>query len=55
MVTVSVDGKDHPVTPQPEGTFLLSTKDLSSDGERQLDIIVGRVAAGRRLAGRLGP
>jgi hypothetical protein len=39
-VTVTVDGKEHAVTPQPEGTFLLSTKDLPGDGERQLDIVV---------------
>ena len=52
-VTVSVDGKEHPVTPQPEGTFLLSTKDLAGDGERQLDIVVAHDGIREILTGKL--
>ena len=52
-VTVSVDGKEHPVTPQPEGTFLLSTKDLSADGERQLDIVVAHDGIREILTGKV--
>jgi len=52
-VTVSVDGKERPVTPQPEGTFLLSTKDLSGDGERQLDIVVAHDGIREILTGKV--
>ena len=52
-VTVSVDGKEHPVTPQPEGTFLLATKDLSGDGERQLDIVVAHDGIREILTGKV--
>jgi hypothetical protein len=52
-VTVSIDGKQHPVTPQPEGTFLLSTKDLSGDGERQLDIVVAHDGIREILTGKI--
>ena len=52
-VTVSVDGKEHPVTPQPEGTFLLSTKDLPGDGERQLDIVVAHDGIREILTGKI--
>lgn len=52
-VTVSVDGKDHPVTPQPEGTFLLATKDLAGDGERQLDIVVAHDGIREVLTGKI--
>lgn len=52
-VTVSVDGKQHPVVPQPEGTFLLSTKDLTGDGERQLDIVVAHDGIREVLTGNI--
>jgi hypothetical protein len=52
-VTVSVDGKEHPVTPQPEGTFLLATKDLSGDGEHQLDITVAHDGIREILTGKI--
>lgn len=52
-VTVSVDGKEHPVTPQPEGTFLLATKDLPGDGERQLDIVVAHDGIREILTGKI--
>ena len=52
-VTVSVDGKDHRVTPQPEGTFLLATKDLAGDGERQLDIVVAHDGIREILTGKI--
>src|ERR1700748_2594286 len=39
-VTVSVDGRSQPVTPAPEGTFLMSTKELTGEGERQIEIVV---------------
>lgn len=52
-VTVSVDGKEHPVTPLPEGTFLLSTKDLPGDGERQLDIVVAHDGIREILTGKV--
>jgi hypothetical protein len=52
-VTVSVDGKEHPVTPQPEGTFLLSTKDLPVEGERQLDIVVAHDGIREILSGKV--
>jgi len=52
-VTVSVDGKEQPVTPQPEGTFLLDTKDLHGDGERQLNIIVAHDGIREILTGKV--
>lgn len=52
-VTVSVDGKSQPVTPEPEGTFALSTKDLPGDGERQLDIIVAHDGIREILSGKV--
>jgi hypothetical protein len=52
-VTVEVDGKSEPVTPQPDGTFLLSTKDLRGDGERQLDIVVAHDGIREILSGKL--
>jgi len=52
-VTVSVDGKEQPVTPQPEGTFLLDTKDLRGDGERQLNIIVAHDGIREILTGKI--
>jgi hypothetical protein len=52
-VTVSVDGKDQTVTPQADGTFLLSTKDLRSDGARQLDIVVAHDGIREILTGKL--
>jgi len=52
-VTVSVDGKNQPVTPASDGTFALSTKDLSGDGERQLDIIVGHDGIREILTGKV--
>jgi hypothetical protein len=52
-VTVSVDGKEHPVTPQPEGTFLLATKDVSGAGEHQLDIVVAHDGIREILSGKV--
>lgn len=52
-VTVSVDGKDQTLTPAPEGTFLLATKDLSGDGERQLDITVAHDGIREILSGKV--
>jgi len=52
-VTVSVDGKSQPVTPAPEGTFLLSTKDLAGDGERQFDIVVAHDGIREILTGKV--
>jgi hypothetical protein len=53
-VTVSVDGKSQPVTAEPEGTFLLSTKDLgSAGGERQFDITVAHDGIREILTGKV--
>ena len=52
-VTVSVDGKSQPVTPAPEGTFLLSTKGLGGDGERQFDIVVAHDGIREILTGKV--
>ena len=52
-VTVSVDGKSQPVTAEPEGTFLLSTKDLGGDGERELDIVVAHDGIREILSGKV--
>jgi hypothetical protein len=52
-VTVSVDGKEHPVVPQPEGTFLLSTKGLPGDGAHQLDIVVAHDGIREVLTGKI--
>ncbi len=52
-VTVSVDGKSQPVTAEPEGTFLLATKDLEGDGERQLDITVAHDGIREILTGKV--
>jgi hypothetical protein len=52
-VTVSVDGKSQSVTAEPEGTFLLSTKDLAGDGERQLEIVVAHDGIREILSGKV--
>lgn len=52
-VTVSVDGKKQPVTAEPEGTFLLSTKELGGDGEQQLDITVAHDGIREILTGKV--
>jgi hypothetical protein len=52
-VTVSVDGKNQPVTAEPEGTFVLPTKDLGGDGERQLDIVVAHDGIREILTGKV--
>ena len=52
-VTVSVDGKSQPVTAAPEGTFLLSTKNLAGDGERQFDIVVAHDGIREILTGKV--
>ena len=52
-VTVSVDGKNQPVTAAPEGTFVLPTKDLAGDGERQLDIVVAHDGIREILTGKV--
>ena len=52
-VTVSLDGKSQPVTAEPEGTFVLATKDLNGDGERQLDIVVAHDGIREILSGKV--
>jgi hypothetical protein len=52
-VTVSVDGKNQPVTAEPEGTFVLPTKDLAGDGERELDIVVAHDGIREILSGKV--
>jgi hypothetical protein len=52
-VTVSVDGKNQPVTAQPEGTFVLPTKNLAGDGERELDIVVAHDGIREILSGKV--
>lgn len=52
-VTVSVDGRSEPVTAETEGTFVLSTKDLTGDGERQLDIVVAHDGIREILSGKV--
>jgi hypothetical protein len=52
-VTVSVDGKSQPVTAEPEGTFVLSTKDLAGDGERTFDIVVAHDGIREILTGKV--
>ena len=52
-VTVSVDGKSQPLTAAPEGTFLLSTKNLAGDGERQFDIVVAHDGIREILTGKV--
>jgi hypothetical protein len=52
-VTVSVDGKSQPVVAEPEGTFQLSTKDLGTDGVRQLDITVAHDGIREILTGKV--
>ena len=52
-VTVSVDGKNQPVTAAPEGTFILPTKDLPGDGERELEIVVAHDGIREILSGKV--
>jgi hypothetical protein len=52
-VIVTVDGKNQSVTPEPEGTFALSTKDWAGDGERQLDITVAHDGIREILTGKI--
>jgi len=51
-VTVTVDGKNQPLTVEPEGTFLMATKDLG-EGERQLDITVAHDGIREILTGKV--
>jgi hypothetical protein len=51
-VTVSVDGKNQPLTAEPEGTFLLSTKDLG-EGVQQFDITVAHDGIREILTGKV--
>jgi len=52
-VTVTVDGKNQPLTVEPEvGNFLLPTKDLG-EGERQLDITVAHDGIREILTGKV--
>jgi hypothetical protein len=52
-VTVTIDGKNQPLTVQPEvGNFLLPTKDLG-EGERQLDITVAHDGIREILTGKV--
>jgi hypothetical protein len=52
-VTVTVDGKNQPLTVEPElGNFLLPTKNLG-EGERQLDITVAHDGIREILTGKV--
>jgi hypothetical protein len=52
-VTVTVDGKNQPLTVEPQvGDFLLPTKDLG-EGERQLDITVAHDGIREILTGKV--
>jgi hypothetical protein len=52
-VTVTIDGKNQPLTVEPEvGNFLLPTKDLG-EGERQLDITVAHDGIRELLTGKV--
>jgi hypothetical protein len=52
-VTVTIDGKNQPLTVEPEvGNFLLPTKDLG-EGERQLDITVAHDGIREILSGKV--
>jgi hypothetical protein len=52
-VTVTVDGKNQPLTVEPEtGNFLLPTKDIG-EGERQLDITVAHDGIREILTGKV--
>ena len=52
-VTVTIDGKNQPLTVEPEvGSFLLPTKDLG-EGERQLDITVAHDGIREILTGKV--
>jgi hypothetical protein len=51
-VTVAVDGKNQPLTVEPEGTFLLSTKDLG-EGVQQFDITVAHDGIREILTGKV--
>ena len=52
-VTVTVDGKNQPLTVEPEvGSFLLPTKDIG-EGERQLDITVAHDGIREILSGKV--
>jgi hypothetical protein len=53
-VTVSVDGKNAPVAAEPEGTFLLATKDLGDgDAPREFDITVAHDGIREILTGKV--
>ena len=52
-VTVSVDGKNEPVTPQADGTYVVSGKNLRGSSERTLDIIVGHDGIREILTGKV--
>lgn len=51
-VKVAVDGKEQLITPQPEGTFLLSTQNLT-EGERRIDVTVGHDGIRETLTGTI--
>jgi len=52
-VTVTIDGKNQPLTVEPEvGNFLLPTKELG-EGERQLDITVAHDGIREILTGKV--
>lgn len=52
-VTLTVDGKNEPLTVEPEvGNFLLPTKDIG-EGERQLDITVAHDGIREILTGKV--
>jgi hypothetical protein len=52
-VTLSVDGKNVPLAPQADGTYVASAKDLRGNGERVLDIVVGHDGIREILTGKL--
>ncbi|HVW68423.1 MAG TPA: hypothetical protein VHB68_05575 [Steroidobacteraceae bacterium] len=51
-VKVTVDGKEQLITPQPQGTFLLATRNLS-EGERRIDVTVGHDGIHETLTGTI--
>jgi hypothetical protein len=52
-VKVSIDGKNEPVTPQADGSYLISTRDLRGNGQRVLDVIVPHDGIREILTGKV--
>ena len=51
-VKVAIDGKQQLITPQSQGTFLLSTQNLT-EGERRIDVTVGHDGIHETLTGTI--